>query len=172
MVLLVLAAVVELMPGALFTEWGILVAAFWLGLSAQGVKICVDTLVQLGVDDEFRGRVFSLYDVIFNVVFVAAAAVGALVIPTNGKSYALFVCISIGYAATALVYAATNRRTQLAAVRCSRGSATGCVAGRPTRRAGPRGPGPRRSGPGRAGAPAGSGRPPRRPDRAGCPAPP
>jgi MFS family permease len=107
--LLGLGAVVELLPGALFTQWGILVAAFGLGLSAQGVKICVDTLVQLGVDDEFRGRVFSLYDVIFNVVFVAAAAVGALVIPTSGKSYALVVCISIGYAVTALVYALANR---------------------------------------------------------------
>ncbi len=107
--LLGLAAVAELMPGALFTEWGMLVAAFWLGLSAQGVKICVDTLVQLGVDDEFRGRVFSLYDVIFNVVFVAAAAFGALVIPTDGKSYPLFVGISLGYAATGLVYALANR---------------------------------------------------------------
>src|SRR4029078_8692870 len=96
-VLLALAAVVEVMPGALFTEWGVLVAAFWLGLSAQGVKICLDTLVQLGVDDEFRGRVFSLYDVIFNVVFVSAAAVGALVIPTDGLSYALYACIAIGY---------------------------------------------------------------------------
>jgi MFS family permease len=111
-VLLALAAVVEVMPGALFTEWGVLVAAFWLGLSAQGVKICVDTLVQLGVDDEFRGRVFSLYDVIFNVVFVTAAAVGALVIPTDGLSYALYACIAIGYAVTALVYASTDRRTQ------------------------------------------------------------
>ncbi len=109
-VLLVLASVVEVMPGALFTQWGILAAAFGLGLAAQGVKICVDTLVQLGVDDEFRGRVFSLYDVIFNVVFVAAAAVGALVIPTDGRSIALFVCISIGYAVTALVYALAGRR--------------------------------------------------------------
>jgi len=108
--LLGLAAVLEVVPGALFREWAILVSAFGLGLSAQGVKICVDTLVQLGVDDEFRGRVFSLYDVIFNVVFVAAAAVGALVIPAEGKSYALFVTVSIGYAATALGYAAASRR--------------------------------------------------------------
>ncbi|MEJ7628292.1 MAG: MFS transporter [Nocardioidaceae bacterium] len=112
--LLALGAVVELMPGALFTEWGMLGAAFGLGLSAQGVKICVDTLVQVGVDDAFRGRVFSLYDVIFNVVFVAAAAVGALVIPTDGKSYGLVVCISLGYAITALGYAGVSRRLDVA----------------------------------------------------------
>ena len=34
-----------------------------LGLASQGIKICVDTFVQTGVDDAFRGRVFSLYDV-------------------------------------------------------------------------------------------------------------
>ena len=35
-ILLALAAVVELVPGALFTEWGMLVAAFWLGLVGPG----------------------------------------------------------------------------------------------------------------------------------------
>lgn len=104
-VLLLVGAVVELMPAMLFTQWAVLVAAFWLGLSAQGVKICVDTLVQLGVDDDFRGRVFALYDVVFNLVFVLAAAVGALVIPTNGRSYPLLAAASIGYAAIACTYA-------------------------------------------------------------------
>ena len=114
--LLLAAAVVEAMPGTLFTQWGVLVSAFALGLSAQGVKICVDTLVQTGVDDAFRGRVFALYDVIFNVVFVGAAAVGAFAIPTSGKSYPLFTCVSIGYAATAAAYVATYRRLRPYAV--------------------------------------------------------
>jgi hypothetical protein len=105
-VLLVLATVVEVFPGAFYTEPTLLVAAFGLGLSAQGVKICVDTLVQTTVDDAFRGRVFSLYDVVFNVIFVAAAAVGALVIPTSGKSYALVIAISAGYGVTAWTYRA------------------------------------------------------------------
>ncbi len=103
-VLLAMAAVVEVFPGALYTEPSLLVAALALGLSAQGVKICVDTLVQTWVDDAFRGRIFALYDVIFNVVFVAAAAVGAVVIPTSGKSYGLVLAIAAGYAVTALVY--------------------------------------------------------------------
>lgn len=109
LVLLCLAAVFEVFPGALYTETSLLVAAFVLGLSAQGVKICVDTMVQTNVDDAFRGRVFSVYDVVFNVVFVAAAAVGAVVIPPDGKSYAVLAAIAGGYAATAALYFAATR---------------------------------------------------------------
>jgi MFS family permease len=102
--LLLAAATAETFPGSLYTQPGLLVAAFFLGISAQGVKICVDTIVQTAVDDDFRGRVFALYDVGFNVVFVAAAAVGALVIPANGKSYAVLALIAAGYALTAAAY--------------------------------------------------------------------
>lgn len=114
-VLLLVAAVVSTLPAGLFVEWAVLVSAFVLGISAQGVKICVDTLVQAGVDDAFRGRVFSLYDVIFNVVFVAAAAAGAVVIPADGRSYGLLLCVSLGYAGTAAAYVAVRRRLALPA---------------------------------------------------------
>ena len=103
------AALTQLFPGALFTEPALLVAAFVLGLASQGIKIVVDTLVQTHVDDAFRGRVFSLYDVIFNVAFVAAAAVGAVVLPVTGKSYVVVGAISLGYALTALWYARASR---------------------------------------------------------------
>lgn len=102
--LLVTAAVTQLFPGALFTEPALLVAAFFLGVASQGIKICVDTLVQTHVDDAYRGRVFSLYDVIFNVAFVAAASVAALVLPQDGKSYAVVAAIAVGYLLTALGY--------------------------------------------------------------------
>jgi MFS family permease len=108
--LLIGAAVTQVVPGVLFTEPALLVSAFFLGLASQGIKICVDTLVQAGVDDAFRGRVFSLYDVIFNVAFVAAAAVAALVLPTSGRSPAVLVAISLGYLATAFVYGRVSKR--------------------------------------------------------------
>ena len=54
-----------------------------LGLAAQGVKICVDTILQREVDDGFRGRVFTVYDMVFNGVFVAAAALAAVVLPAE-----------------------------------------------------------------------------------------
>jgi len=108
--LLVAAAVTQLFPGALYTEPALLVSAYFLGLASQGIKIVVDTLVQTHVDDVFRGRVFSLYDVIFNVAFVAAAAVGAVVLPSDGKSYAVLVAIAAGYLVTAAWYARVTRR--------------------------------------------------------------
>jgi MFS family permease len=107
--LLVGAAVTQVAPGALYTEPALLVAAFFLGLASQGIKIVVDTLVQTQVDDVFRGRVFSLYDVIFNVAFVAAAVVGSLVLPVDGKSYAVLVALAAGYLLTAGWYARVTR---------------------------------------------------------------
>ena len=102
--LLVLAGVCQLFPAGLFTEPGVLVSAFVLGLASQGIKICVDTFVQTGVDDAFRGRVFSLYDVIFNVAFVAAAATAAVTLPEDGRSPTVLLVLSAGYLATAAVY--------------------------------------------------------------------
>lgn len=107
--LLCVAAVAQLFPGALYTVPAILVTSFFLGLASQGIKIVVDTLVQTHVDDAFRGRVFSLYDVIFNVAFVAAAAVGAAVLPESGKSYVVLVAVALGYAVTAIWYARVTR---------------------------------------------------------------
>ncbi|HET6563077.1 MAG TPA: MFS transporter [Marmoricola sp.] len=107
--LLVLAGLVQLYPAGLYTEGGILVAAFVLGLASQGIKICVDTFVQTGIDDVFRGRVFSLYDVLFNVAFVAAAATAAVVLPGDGRSYAVLGVLSAGYLLTALAYARSPR---------------------------------------------------------------
>ena len=108
--LLATAAVTQVLPGALYTEPALLVAAFFLGLASQGIKIVVDTIVQTHVDDAFRGRVFSLYDVIFNVAFVAAAAVGSVVLPDTGKSYVVLGAVSAGYALTALWYARVSVR--------------------------------------------------------------
>ncbi|MDX6299932.1 MAG: hypothetical protein QOF53_1146, partial [Nocardioidaceae bacterium] len=107
--LLLLAAATQVFPGALYTVPALLVAAFFLGLASQGVKIVVDTLVQTHVDDAYRGRIFSLYDVIFNVAFVAAAAVGAVVLPATGKSYVVLGATALGYAVTAAWYATVTR---------------------------------------------------------------
>ena len=107
--LLVAAAVAEVFPGTLYTQPAVLVAAFVLGLASQGIKIVVDTLVQTHVDDAFRGRVFSLYDVLFNVAFVAAAAVAAAVLPPTGKSYPVLGAIAVGYAVVAVWYALVTR---------------------------------------------------------------
>ena len=105
------AAVVEVVFGWPYTHAAFLVAAFFLGFAAQASKICVDTLLQESVEDDFRGRVFSFYDTLFNVSFVSAAAAAAVLVPADGKSYAVLLLIATGYGLTSLVFGvATARR--------------------------------------------------------------
>jgi MFS family permease len=103
------AAVVSAVPIGLYTQPAMVLGGFLTGFCAQGVKISVDTLVQTGVDDVFRGRVFSLYDMIFNVAQVSAAALGAWILPDDGKSYPALAFIVLGFAVTAVVYARLSR---------------------------------------------------------------
>ncbi|MFF5701675.1 MFS transporter [Streptomyces sp. NPDC012794] len=87
--------------GLFFAPGPMLAAAFVLGLATQGAKISTDTVLQSRVDDDFRGRVFSVYDVLFNVAFVGAAAVASLMLPADGRSVALLISVALLYAATA-----------------------------------------------------------------------
>ncbi len=95
------AAVLEPALGLSFAPVPILLAAFVLGLVTQASKITADTAVQSTVDDAYRGRVFSLYDMLFNVAFVAAAGVAALILPRDGRSVALVVTVALVYAGVA-----------------------------------------------------------------------
>ena len=97
------------LPIGLYTQPALIVGGFLTGFCAQGVKISVDTLVQTGVDDVYRGRVFALYDMIYNVGQVSAAALGAWILPDDGKSYAVLAFIVLGFAATAVVYSRLSR---------------------------------------------------------------
>jgi MFS family permease len=100
----VVAALTEVTFLVVLTVPTALVGAFFLGVAAQGSKICVDAIVQGGVDDAFRGRVMSFYDVVFNVAFVAAASVCALLLPPDGYSPAAYAAIAVTYLLTAVVY--------------------------------------------------------------------
>jgi len=93
------AAVLEPALGLWFVPLPILVAAFVLGLVTQGAKIATDTVVQ----DSFRGRAFSLYDVLFNVAFVGAAAVSALMLPPDGRSVVVVIGVAVLYAVVAVL---------------------------------------------------------------------
>ncbi|MEU1152736.1 MFS transporter, partial [Streptomyces sp. NPDC005918] len=95
------AAVLEPALGLTFAPAPLVVAAFVLGLTTQGAKIATDTVVQSSVDDGFRGRIFSVYDVLFNVAFVGAAAVAALILPPDGRSVPLVLTVALVYAAIA-----------------------------------------------------------------------
>ncbi|MFE5632696.1 MFS transporter [Streptomyces sp. NPDC056463] len=97
------AAVLEPALGLPFAQTPLMIAAFLLGLVTQGTKIATDTVVQTSVDDAYRGRVFSLYDTLFNVAFVGAAAVAALMLPPDGRSVPVVVMVAAVYASIALM---------------------------------------------------------------------
>ncbi|MET8247405.1 MFS transporter [Streptomyces sp. NPDC005202] len=104
------AAVLEPALGLPFATGPLLVAAFVLGLTTQGAKISTDTVVQSAVDDGFRGRIFSVYDVLFNVAFVGAAGVAALMLPPDGHSAVLVVTVALAYGAVAVAMARSGRQ--------------------------------------------------------------
>jgi MFS family permease len=64
----------------------IIVAAFVLTAAGQVIKLCVDSAAQRDVGDETRGRVFALYDTLFNITQVVAVALAAAVVPMNGQA--------------------------------------------------------------------------------------
>jgi MFS family permease len=105
-----LAAVVTVTLVPPYRHGTLMVAAVGLGFAGQASKICVDTLLQESVEDDFRGRVFSFYDTLFNVSFVSAAAVASVVVPDDGRSIGLVTLVASGFAATALVYGGLLRR--------------------------------------------------------------
>ena len=88
----------------------LLAGAAVTGWAAQSLKICTDTIVQRDVVDGYRGRVFSVYDVLFNAAFVVAAGCTALVLPPDGYSRGLFAALAVIYLACAALYGRSLRR--------------------------------------------------------------
>ena len=106
---LVASAVFQIFPGTIYAKVPMGIAAFLLGLTAQNIKICVDTLVQAHVGDEFKGRAFVLYDMVFNVALVAAAVIGAAILPVDGVSVPILVILAVGYLLVAVLFAYASR---------------------------------------------------------------
>jgi MFS family permease len=113
-VLLGLGGVVTGVLGPTFAQPAFLVLSLTLGLVAQGVAICSVTIIQQRMDDNYRGRVFALYDMLFNVPFVLGAVVAAQIIPDSGKSYLLIAVAAAGYLLAAVAYGAVSRQELLA----------------------------------------------------------
>ncbi len=110
---LLASAVLQVLPGAIYAKVPLLIAAFLLGLAAQNIKICVDTLVQAHVDDELKGRVFVLYDMVFNLALVIAAGTGALILPTDGRSVPILLVLAGCYLVLGVAFALLTRGLSL-----------------------------------------------------------
>jgi MFS family permease len=96
--------------GSTFAQIEFLVVAFGVNLAAQSAAISAVTILQEDVEDSYRGRVFAFYDMMSNVPFVLGAALSALFMPVNGRSYPIVVGIGMGYVLAAGCYWAFVRR--------------------------------------------------------------
>ncbi|GAA1980524.1 MFS transporter [Isoptericola halotolerans] len=99
--MLLLAAASQLLLATTPSRTVILVGAGLLGLAAQSAKIAVDTIVQRDTHDDYRGRAFAFYDVLYNAAFVGAAVLAAFAVPDDGWSRELFVLLALAYLAVA-----------------------------------------------------------------------
>lgn len=68
------------------TGVSVLLASFATGTTFAWKKIPVDTMVQESLPDGYRGRVFAVYDVAYNLSRVAAAAIAIPLFPRLGDA--------------------------------------------------------------------------------------
>ncbi|MFB7797043.1 MFS transporter [Isoptericola sp. NPDC056134] len=130
-VMLLLAAASQLLLVTTPERAVVYTGAALLGLAAQGTKIAVDTIVQRDAEDEFRGRAFAFYDVLYNAAFVGAAALAAFTLPDTGWSRGVFVGLAVAYVLAALLMATRGARTPVdVPARVRRAGGTGDAAAR------------------------------------------
>jgi MFS family permease len=105
-VAIMMAALAVLVPvlGLPYLEFLTACAAFVVSMVTQGTKIVTDTALQVEVEDDFRGRVFSVNDTAFNLLFVVGLIIGALILPEDGHAPVIMASIGAGYAILAAWY--------------------------------------------------------------------
>ncbi len=74
--------------------------SFTMGFSGQTVKIVGDTILQQDIEEGYRGRVFSLYDVGLNVCLVLGICLAAFTAPAGGVAPGLWLGVAALLAAT------------------------------------------------------------------------
>jgi hypothetical protein len=83
---LLVAAAAQLVLAVLLGLVTVVAVAFVIGLAGQVVKLCTDAAVQGEAGDGVLGRVFAVYDIVFNVGFVGAVAATAALSPPDGRA--------------------------------------------------------------------------------------
>jgi MFS family permease len=101
---LVVAGIAVLALGLPMIMSTTLAAAFVLSTAGQVVKLSLDATVQADVSDDARGRVFALYDTVFNIGYVLAVAAAATVVPANGRATDLLLVPAAIYLTAALLH--------------------------------------------------------------------
>lgn len=86
-----------------------LAAAFGLAGAGQVVKLSLDATVQQDIRDETRGRVFALYDTVFNTGYVVALVLAATVVPADGRAPGLLLLAAAVYLLASLAHPLLDR---------------------------------------------------------------
>jgi MFS family permease len=93
----IVSGVVTGIGGETFSQVVYLMIGFLMYLTRQGIEICVATILQEDVEDDYRGRVFAFNDMMYNASYVVGAALVAAFMPANGKSPAVVAVVAVGY---------------------------------------------------------------------------
>jgi MFS family permease len=108
---LAIAALIQLAGAGLQLPM-MIACGFVLGIAGQVVKLCVDSAMQLDVDDALRGHAFTVQDAVFWISFIIAITVAASVIPADGHEPALALAGAGVYLVGLALHAALGRRAQ------------------------------------------------------------
>jgi MFS family permease len=73
------------------------IAAIITALFGQSLKVTNDALVQSKIDDIYRGRVFSVYDVVVNGAIVSGAVIAAVLLPDTGDGFLVPLLVAAAY---------------------------------------------------------------------------
>jgi MFS family permease len=124
-ILLAAGGLVVTALGLTFGQLEFIAIGFGLGLVAQGISICTTTILQREMEDDFRGRVFAVNDMLFNVTFVAGAALSAAFMPVTGRSVPMLLVVGCGYLIAAACYRLTAGQSRPAEEAPSAGGSDG-----------------------------------------------
>jgi MFS family permease len=86
-----IGGIVLVLVATTITGWSVLLASFAVGLTFAWKKIPVDTMVQEAIPDGYRGRVFTVYDVAYNLSRVVAAFLAIPMLNALGPAWSVAV---------------------------------------------------------------------------------
>jgi MFS family permease len=109
--MLVTAGLVTAVAGETFIQYAYLAIGFLLYLTRQGVAIAAVTILQEGIEDDFRGRVFAFYDMVYNAAYALGAVLFAVFMAANGKSPVVVAVIAVGFVVAAIAYWLSDGRS-------------------------------------------------------------
>ncbi len=104
LILLSLTSVLVVAFGCQFTIWSTLVTTFSIAFAYQSSKVCMDSVVQADSDDAHVGRVFALYDTANTLCYVAAFAIGVVIVPADGAGVGAVILVAALFLVTGLGY--------------------------------------------------------------------